>query len=483
MRPDARTLRKTPFRLIASLATALAAAIPIACPAPARADTPDTPFIEDLEHRTFNWFWDSANPETGLIPDRYPAPDSAASIASVGFGLTAYGIGAERGYITRQQAAARTLKTLRFLAHAPQNANRDGAAGYHGFYYHFLNARTGTRFAHWSELSSVDTALLMSGVLFSQSYFNRNTPQEHEIRHLADTLYRRIDWPWMRAHGPWLSMGWTPAHQQYLASDWKGYNEGMIIYLLALGSPTHPLPAETWQSWTSTYDSQWGTFQGHTLLNFAPLFGHQYSESWVDFRGIHDGWNRLHHVDYFENGRQATYAQRAYAQANPGNWKDYGQNIWGLTACDGPGTSDTTINGQTRHFLAYSARGAGRDYVQDDGTIAPTAAGGSIAFAPEIALPALQAMRARYGDRIYTRYGFVDAFNPTFSRNGRYWADTQHLGIDQGPILLMAENWRSALVWNTMKRNPYLRSGLDHAGFQGGWLTTPSPETALETTN
>ncbi|MBS1093693.1 Tat pathway signal protein [Gluconobacter wancherniae] len=427
-------------------------------------------FVKDLEKRTFNWFWDSANPKTGLIPDRFPSPAKAASIASVGFGLTAYGIGAERGYITRAQAVDRTLLTLRFLAKTPQNDGSAGSSGYHGFYYHFLNAETGLRFADWSELSSVDTALLMSGVLFSQSYFTRDDAKEREIRHLADVLYKRVDWPWMQAHKQWLSMGWTPSGQ-FITSEWKGYNEGMIIYLLALGSPSHPLPADTWRKWTATYNSQWGDFEGHKLLNFAPLFGHQYSESWIDFRGIHDDWSRAHNVDYFQNSRQAVYAQRDYAQANPGDWKDYGKDIWGLTACDGPGDAQMTVNGKPRHFLAYSARGAGRDYILDDGTIAPTAAGGSIAFAPEIALPALTAMHARYGDRIYTRYGFVDAFNPSFTSNGKFWADNEQLGIDQGPILLMTENWRSGFVWNVMKRNHYIQDGLEDAGFKGGWLT------------
>ncbi|WP_342629963.1 glucoamylase family protein [Nguyenibacter vanlangensis] len=438
----------------------------------------DRAFVDDLEHRTFTWFWDAADPQNGLIPDHYPSPDRFASIAAVGFGLTAYGIGAERGYVTRAQAVARTLATLRFFAAAPQNATEDGAAGYRGFYYHFLDPRRGVRFARWSELSSVDTTLLLGGVLFAQSYYDRDTPPERAIRRLADRLYRRVDWAWMRRRAPLLAMGWTPSGR-FLRNDWDGYNEGMLIYLLALASPTHPVPAGTWQAWTGTYARQWGRFQGQTLLNFAPLFGHQYSESWIDFRGIRDGWSRDHDLDYFENSRRATYAQRAYAQANPGGWRDYGPDIWGLTACNGPGIATRTVDGRSRSFLAYSARGAGRDYVSDDGTIAPTAAGGSIAFAPEIALPALEAMKARYGTRVYDRYGFVDAFNPSFAGgaphgaspgSASFWADTEQFGIDQGPILLMIENWRSGLVWTTMKKNPYIRAGLIRAGFTGGWL-------------
>jgi len=441
------------------------------------------PFVEDLERRTFDWFWDAANPANGLIPDHYPSNDTFASIAAVGFGLTAYGIGVERHYITRDQAIERTLVTLRFLEQAPQNDTEEGATGVHGFYYHFLDRDTGKRFDHGSEASSVDTALLMGGVLFAQSYFDGDSPDEREIRALADKLYRRIDWAWMQApqKAPLLSMGWTPSGQ-YISYNWEGYNEGMLIYLLAIASPTHPLPAATWQQLNATYDHQWGQFQDQTLLNFAPLFGHQYSHAWVDFRGIYDPWNRDRGFDYFENSRRATYAQRAYAKANPGGWRDYGENIWGLTACNGPGTVTKTVEGRVRTFEGYKARGAGQDYVFDDGTIAPTAAGGSIAFAPEIALPALEEMKNRYGARIYNRYGFVDAFNPSFPVNenapikasydsvSAYWADTEQFGIDQGPILLMIENWRSNFVWETMKKNGYIRAGLQRAGFSGGWL-------------
>lgn len=427
----------------------------------------DSIFLSDLEHRTFNWFWETANPRNGLVPDRAPLPHGAASIASVGFGLTAYGIGVERGYITRQQAVERTLLTLRFLAALPQGDEASGTAGTHGFFYHFLDPETGLRVADWSELSSIDTALLMGGVLFAQSYYDRSDRQEAEIRTLAETLYGRVDWQWMTGgKSPWLSMGWMPPGH-FLSSQWTGYNEGLMLYLLALGSPTHALPAETWDRWTETHKGQQGSFYGRDLLNFAPLFGHQYSECWVDFRDILDKASRQRGYNYFQNSQRAVYAQREYARQNPGHWKDYGSDIWGLTASDGPGDAYRDVDGQRRHFLAYSARGAGRDYVLDDGTIAPTAAGGSVAFAPEIALPALQAMKARYGSRVYNQYGFLDAFNPSFSdgKDG-FWVDGQQLGIDQGPILLMTENLRSGLVWNVMKKNPFLQRGLQQAGFE-----------------
>jgi hypothetical protein len=440
---------------------------------------PQQAMIDDLEKRTFQWFWDSANPANGLIPDHYPGP-SFSSIASVGFGLTAYGIGVERGYISREQAVERTLATLRFFAQAPENDSEDDASGFHGFFYHFLDMKTGKRFSREIELSSVDTTLLLGGVLFAQSYYDRDTPKEKEIRALADTIYRRVDWTWMQPRAPLIGMGWTPGGK-FIDADWKGYDEGMLVYILALGSPTHPISGDAWQAWTRTYPKQWGTFQNQTFLNFAPLFGHQYSEAWVDFRGIRDAWSRAHGLDYFENSRRATYAQREYAIVNPSHWMGYGATIWGLTACNGPGdVAGPAADGSTRQFFGYTARGAGLDYISDDGTIAPTAAGGSIAFAPEIAVPALQAMKDRYGSYVYDQYGFVDAFNPSFAANiamhngkrvpGVGWFDTVQIGIDQGPIELMIENWRSDFVWRVMRKNPYIRKGLERAGFTGGWL-------------
>ena len=440
--------------------------------------------VADLEKRTFQWFWDSANPSNGLIPDHYPGP-SFSSIASIGFGLTAYGIGVERGYITREQAVDRTLTTLRFFANAREDDSEDDASGFHGFFYHFLDMQTGKRFERSVELSSVDTTLLLGGVLFAQSYYDRNTPKEGEIRALADSIYRRVDWAWMQPRAPLISMGWTPGGK-FIDSDWKGYDEGMLVYILALGSPTHAIASDGWSAWTRTYSKTWGSFEGQTFLNFAPLFGHQYSEAWVDFRGIRDAWSRMRGFDYFENSRRAVYAQRAYAIVNPGHWKDYGENVWGLSACNGPG--DYTIkvsDGSTRTFFGYSARGAGLDYISDDGTIAPTAAVGSIAFAPEIVVPALEAMKNRYGDSVYDRYGFVDAFDPSFNANfsprtgrivpGKGWYDTVQIGIDQGPIVLMIENWRSGFVWQVMRKNPYIREGLQRAGFTGGWLGEATP--------
>ncbi len=259
--------------LLAAVAFLCAACSEQHAPEPPRAPVtpllrpPLTPIFDDIERRTFNYFWETADPETGLIPDRYPYTEPFSSIAAIGFGLTAYGIGVERGYVTRDEAIERTLVTLRFLEGAPQGSRAAGMAGYHGFFYHFIDLKTGARFADWVELSSVDTALLLGGVLFSQSYFDQNDAKEKEIRHLADTIYRRVEWPWMQARPPLISMGWMPK-QGYIPYDWQGYNEGMLIYVLALGSPTQRIGADAWTAWTKSYQRAWGTFQQQEYLSF-----------------------------------------------------------------------------------------------------------------------------------------------------------------------------------------------------------------------
>jgi hypothetical protein len=251
-----------------------------------------------------------------------------------------------------------------------------------------------------------------------------------------------------------------------------------MLYILALGSPTHPIPVEGWKAYTSTY--RWAESYGQEHLVFAPLFGHQYSHVWVDFRGIQDDFMREHGIDYFENSRRATLSQRAYAIANPMGWKGYGENVWGLTACDGPVDAKLNINGQEREFHTYAARGVAPGDTRDDGTLAPTAAASSIAFTPEISIPAIDAMIKMGGDNLYQKYGFLDSFNPTLDHTmpvqmghiipNAGWFDNDYLGIDQGPLVCMLENYRSGLVWNAMRRNPHVVRGLRRAGFRGGWL-------------
>jgi hypothetical protein len=433
-------------------------------------------FVEELERRTFDWFWDTTNPENGLVPDRWPT-ESFSSIAAIGFGLTAYGVGGERGYVSRAQARERTLTTLRFLWTAPQGPEPTGVIGDRGFFYHFLDMETGERY-RTVELSTIDTALLMAGVLFAQEYFDGADPGEAEIRALADSLYRRVEWPYFQVDDRGLSMGWHPEEGRgFIEARWTGYDESIILHVLALGSPTHPSGTEIWDWYTGAYE--WAEFQGYEHLPFAPLFGHQYSHVWIDFRGIRDDFMREHGIDYFENSRRATLAQREYAIANPSGWEGYGEDLWGLTASDGPKDTTMVVDGVERRFHTYWARGADADGIRDDGTLVPTAAGGSIPFAPEVTIPALMAMRDRYGDRLYREYGFLDAFNPTFEGATPFrgtvepaegWVNADYLGIDQGPIVLMIENYRSDLIWETMKDNPYIIRGLCRAGFSGGWL-------------
>jgi len=435
------------------------------------------PFLLELQERTFRFFWETANPENGLVPDRFPT-QSYSSIAAVGFGLTTYPIGVERGYITREQARQRVLTTLRFFSKARQSSDSHGAAGYRGFFYHFLDMKTGERFGD-SELSTVDTAILLAGALFCQTYFDRSDPDELEIRALVDEIYRRVDWRWAQPKAPAISLGWSP-EEGFLKYDWRGYNEAMLVYLLALGSPTNPVGMDAWREWTSTYDMQWGTFFGQEYLGFPALFGHQYTHVWADLRDIRDPYMKQRGIDYFENSRRAVYAQRAYAVANPRRCRDYGETIWGITASDGP--ADVEIEDATGRwrFRSYTARGIGK---YDDCTLAPTAMIASMPFAPELVIPATLEMHRRFGKYIYSKYGFLDAFNRNFTfdvplRHGQRvpefgWVAGDYLGIDQGAILTMIENYRSALVWRVMRENPYLRRGLEQAGFSGGWLTGP----------
>jgi hypothetical protein len=440
-------------------------------PDPARAAA----FLDTLEERTFHYFWDLTNTANGLTPDRWPT-ESFSSIAAVGFALTAYPIGVERGYVTRAQAAERTLTTLRFFWTAPQGPEPAGVTGYQGFFYHFLDMQTGRRF-QTVELSTIDTSLLLAGMLFCQSYFDGTDPTETDIRALVDSIYFRVDWKWAQARPPAVSMGWHP-EGGFIQADWIGYNEAMILYVLALGSPTHPVEPAAWTAWVGGY--HWGSWYDRPHVGFGPLFGHQYSHVWIDFRGIKDAYMRGTGIDYFENSRRATYVQRAYAIANPDRWKGYSDSIWGLTASDGPLNGTVEIEGRQRRFHTYWARGASFTGITDDGTIAPTAAGGSVPFAPEITIPALLAIRETYGDRLFSTYGFLDAFNPTLTaqvpvQHGRVdpvlgWFDGDYLGIDQGPIIAMIENYRSGLVWRVMSRNPHIVRGLGRAGFTDGWL-------------
>ncbi len=433
-------------------------------------------FIEDLQERTFRWFWDETPADNGLTPDRAPSRPFS-SIAAVGFALPTYAVGAERGFITRAEAAERTLNTLKFFWDAPQDTASSGATGYRGFYYHFLDMETGERF-QTTELSTIDTGLLMAGVVFAGEYFDRDESSEAQIRSYADSLFRRVEWDWFERDDGLITMAWRP-EQGFGPAYYQGYNEAMFLYILAMGSPTHPIDPEAWDSFTSTY--RWDEFYGQEHVNFSPLFGHQYSHVFVDFRGIQDEYMYEKGIDYFENSRRATVAQREYGIDNPGEWLDYSGDIWGWTASDGPANTWAVIDGDSVQFHTYWARGVSAGDIRDDGTIVPTAAGGSVPFAPEITIPALEAMHDRYGDLLYNEYGFRDAFNPTYRAEfgdpnrgvvdpEHGWFDGDQLGIDQGPIVLMLENYRSELIWSVMRESDIIVRGLCRAGFTGGWI-------------
>ncbi|HEX9736849.1 MAG TPA: glucoamylase family protein [Thermoanaerobaculia bacterium] len=478
-------MHRTLLLAVALTAVALIACGPPQVLAPATSAAPaaqvpakgEAAFLDDLQRRTFDFFWETAEPANGLVPDRWPSRPFS-SIAAVGFALTAYPVGVERGWVDREQARVRVLATLRFFWNAPQGPEATGVSGHRGFFYHFLHMGSGLRY-ETTELSTIDTTLLLAGVLFAGAYFDGPDAAEQEIRELADALYRRVDWPYFDTDESGITMGWHPEPDRAFGPGrWRGYDESIILHLLALASPTHPLGRGVWDRYASTYD--WGELYGQEHLTFAPLFGHQYSHVWIDFRGIRDDYMRAKGIDYFENSRRATLAQRFYAVANPDGWRGYGAHVWGLTACDGPFGGTLEIEGRLRRFHTYWARGVAPGDVRDDGTVAPTAAGGSVPFAPEVTIPALMAMRERYGDHLYGQYGFLDSFNPTLSspvetRHGAVvpgvgWFDDEYLGIDQGPILLMIENHRGGLVWEVMKRSPHVVRGLCLAGFRGGWL-------------
>jgi len=434
----------------------------------------------DIEKRTFQWFWDTVNRKNGLVPDRWPTP-SFCSIAAVGFALPAYAIGAERGWCSRAEARNLTLTTLRFLWNAPQGPAPTGTAGYKGFFYHFLDMETGTRFKD-VELSSVDTTLLLLGALFAGQYYDRDNPAEREIRKLASDLYERAEWDFFRSDGrKAISMGWHPG-QGLIAANWVGFNEGMCVNILALGSPTHPGPDDLWEQWTATYPSFWRGEGQTRRIAFAPLFPGQYSQIFVDYRGIRDAVMRQAGFDYFENSRRETYANWGYCAANPMGWQGYSKRMWGLAACDGPGDFQRQFNGQMRQFFGYSARGPiGEPDGRDDGTLTASAALGALPFAPEIVIPCAEEMLKQRG--VFDRYGFKDSFNPSFTyadakletgsvdpKHG--WVAKDYLGIDQGPIILQAANYRDDFIWRFMRRVPAIRRGLLRAGFTGGWLAS-----------
>jgi hypothetical protein len=418
--------------------------------------------LETLQRLTFDYFLKEANPENGLVPDS-TRQGSPCSITAVGFALAAYPVGVERGFITRRAAIKRTLATLRFFFKSPQSREPQ-ATGYKGFYYHFLDMKTGRR-AWDCELSTIDSTFLIAGALTAAEYFDRDTKGEREICELAEAIYRRADWQWAQNRGVTVTHGWKP-ETGFIKYRWQGYNEALLLYVLALASPAHPLPAKSYAAWTRTYE--WKKLYGREFLYAGPLFIHQLSHMWIDFREIKDAYMRKHASDYFENSRRAAYIQQEYAIRNPRAFKGYGEHIWGLTASDGPGPASKKISGKLRRFYDYSARGVPNG--PDDGTLAPWAVVASLPFAPEIVLPSIQYFDEAFPE-MTSHYGFKCSFNPTFSTAASgEWISKGYYGLDQGPIVLMIENYRSGLPWRLMRRCPYVIEGLRRAGFAGGWL-------------
>lgn len=361
--------------------------------------------LDALQRHAFDYFLNETNPANGLVSDK-SQPDSPASIAAVGFALAAYPVGVERAWISRSDAIGRTLAVLRFFWTSAQGTDTD-MTGHKGLYYHFLDMTTGRR-AGICELSTVDTAFLFAGMLAAAAYFDRDSEDEQEIRMLADALYRRADWHWACDGRATVTHGWTP-EVGFLPYRWEGYDEAVLLYVLGLGSPTHPLPKESYAAWSSTY--QWKKIYDYEFIYGGPLFIHQYSHIWIDFRGIQDAFARDKGIDYCENSRRAAYVQREYAIRNPLEFVGYGENFWGLTASDGPGWTTRRANGIERTFFDYVARGA--PYGPDDGTVAPWAVLASLPFAPEIVLPTIMHFQDVY-PQVTGEYCFRCSFNLTF---------------------------------------------------------------------
>jgi hypothetical protein len=430
-------------------------------------DLSQPPTDEDfsrLQFTTLLYYLHCSNPDNGLVRDKTQA-NAPASIAAIGMALASIPVIVERGVIIREFAAKIARKRLSFLWECHQGSEPE-ASGYKGFFYHFLDIETGRRV--WQcELSTIDSAFLFAGALTVAAYFDRDTADEAEIRQIAAALYERADWNWARDHGPTLTHGWRP-ESGFIPYRWRGYDEGLLLYILGLGSPTHSLPPESFVAYTESYE--WRKIYGRELLYSGPLFTHQLSHMWIDFRGVRDEFMRVHDSDYFENSRHATYIQQEYAVRNPMNFVGYGEHCWGFTASDGPGWTKRSVDGVQREFFDYLARGT--PFGPDDGTVSPWVVAASLPFAPEIVVPTVRNFgRMKLG---MTRlFGFKPSFNQTYlvedSPTG-WWVSPYHFGIDQGPVILMIENYRTGLLWNIMRRCQPIVTGLRKAGFAGGWL-------------
>lgn len=419
--------------------------------------------LDEMQRGAFKYFFDKTNSKTGLVLDS-TWQDSPSSIAAVGFGLAVLPVSVERGWISRDEALERCVVTLRFFANSHQGPEADGT-GYQGFYYHFLEPSSGQR--SWtSELSTIDTSILIFGMLMAAGYFEEDVAGEREIRDLAYQLYRRVNWIWAQDSGLTVRHGWLP-ESGFLEHRWQGYDEALLLYVLGLGAHEYPLSRASYQAYTSSY--RWEQLYGYELLHAAPLFVHQFPHVWIDFRGIQDEPMRAHGLDYFENSRRAAYVHQQHAIQNPYQFEKYGEFTWGITASEGPirGPEPRQVEGRT--FYGYLARGVPEP---DDGTLSPWTAITALPFAPEIALPTIKHYVEAF-PQLSGEYGLKCSLNPTFpgdAQTGRGWFSDHYYGINEGPIVLMIENYRSGLPWQLMKTCHPIVNGLRRAGFQGGWL-------------
>ncbi|MBX5196139.1 hypothetical protein HJB82_12520 [Rhizobium sp. NZLR10] len=429
----------------------------------------DAALVDRLQHSAFKYFLKYSNPENGLVADT-SIGGVPASIAAVGFALSSYPVGVERCWISRAEAAERTVNTLRFFAGARQGEERH-ATGHRGFFYHFLHMDTGHR-AWNSELSTIDTALLVAGILTSAQYFNREDDEtEKEIRELATFIYERVDWRWALNKGDTIAMGWKPS-SGFLRWRYHGFDEAIILYALALASPTHPIPQSCYDAFTSSYS--WMLHGEQSYLYAGPLFIHLFSHAWIDFRGIQDKPMAERNWDYFRNTQAVINVQRDYAERNPGQFVGYNKNIWGFSACDGPPPTRRMRGGRQPKVLGYAARGA--PLGPDDGTIAPWAALACLPYDRQAALDGTKALLTSYPN-LLLEGGFPGGFNPTVkTTRPEGWVDDRTVGIDQGLLVMTVENERSDFIWKLMRQSPAIRLGLERAGFTGGWLEGIEPQ-------
>lgn len=387
----------------------------------------DEQLLDEIQRRAFDFFWTEAGPATGQVKDRARhdgrGSERMSSIAATGFGLTALCIGDHRGFRKSAEIRERVRNTLKFLSQMPHE---------HGFFYHFIDVNTGNRWGK-CELSSIDSSLLLCGVLTTRQYY-----ADQEIRDLATRLYERVDWPWMMNGGPTLTMGWHP-ESGFINGRWEHYCELMMIYLLAIGSPTHAIATESWRAWTRPKI----IYQGIEYISGNdPLFTHQYSHAWFDFRNQHDAY-----ADYFENSVKATRAHKLFCLSLRDKFPDYSEDLWGISASDFVG--------------GYAAWGGPPPLGPIDGSVVPCATAGSLPFLFDDCMRVQRTIRSRFGDKAWTRYGFVDAFNPLTG-----WYDHDVLGIDLGITMLMAENHRTGLVWEVFMKNPEAQSAMQKVGFK-----------------